>query len=194
MPDVPSQLHRVLRDQALELMLSERGAAIVPVAEGDTSMVPHLCGGDAVLAVPLVGPPGPGDLLLFRQQDYWVVHRCLGWVAAPDGTPCLRTRGDGRNELDPPLSSDDVRARVVALRRGGEWSSLQDGSARAYARCVAWHDLFYAAAGVIARKAGLGRAAAAIDRGALGFLAALAFPVFHRRIAPPAASGPEGSV
>jgi hypothetical protein len=175
-------------------MLSDRGAAIVPVSEGDASMLPHLRGGDAVLVVPLVAPPGPGDLLLYRQQDYWVVHRCLGWTAAPDGTPRLRTRGDGRNELDPPLSPEDVHARVVALRRGGAWCSLQGGPARVYARCVAWHDLFFAAAGAVARKAGLGRAAAAIDRGTLRFWAPLTFPVFHRRIAPPAVSGPEGSV
>jgi hypothetical protein len=175
-------------------MLSDRGAAIVAVTEGDTSMLPHLRGGDAVLVVPLMTPPGPGDLLLYRQQDYWVVHRCLGWGKAPDGRPCLRTRGDGRNELDPPLTSEAVRARVVALRRGGEWCSLQGGPARLYARFVAWHDLFFAAAGAVARKAGVGRGVAAVDRGTLRLLAPLTFPVCHRRIAPPAVSGPEESV
>jgi hypothetical protein len=184
----------VLRDQALQLILSERGAAIVPVTEGDTSMVPHLRGGDAVLAVPLVAPPGPGDLLLYRQQDYWVVHRCLGWTSALDGRQGVRTRGDGRNELDPPLRPEDVRARVVALRRDGAWRSLQGAPARVYARCMAWHDLFFAAAGVVGRKAALGRAVAATDRGTLRLWVALAFPVFHRRIAPPAVSGPEGAV
>jgi len=175
-------------------MLSERGAAIVLVREGDTSMVPHLRGGDAVLAVPLVAPPAPGDLLLYRQQEYWVVHRCLGWTAAPDGRPALRTRGDGRNELDPRLQAEDVRALVIAVRRGGAWRSLQGAPARVYARCMAWHDLFFGAAGVVARKAGLGREMAAIDLGALCFWVPLAFPVFHRRVAPPAVSGPEGTV
>jgi len=66
MPADPSQPSRVLRDQALRLLLSERGAAIVLVTEGDTSMIPHLRGGDAVLAIPLVAPPGMGDLLLYR--------------------------------------------------------------------------------------------------------------------------------
>jgi hypothetical protein len=194
MPDVPSQPRGVLRDQALQLILSERGAAIVRVTEGDTSMVPHLRGGDAVLAVPLVAPPGPGDLVLYRQQDYWVVHRCLGRAAAPDGHDGLRTRGDGRNELDPRLSAEDVRARVVALRRGGAWRSLDGTPARLYARCMAWHDLFYAAAGVVARKAGLGRAVAAVDRVTLRVWVSVVFPVFHRRMAPPAISGPEGPV
>ena len=194
MPGGPSQPPRVLRDHALELMLSDRGEVIVSVTEGDTSMVPHLRGGDAVLAVPSVAVPGPGDLLLFRQQDYWVVHRCLAWASASDGSRCLRTRGDGRNELDPPLPPADVRARIVALRRGGAWRSLQGGPARWYARCVAWHDMFFAAAGVLARKAGLGPAAAAIDRGTLRFWAPLTFPICHRRIAPPAASGSERPV
>ncbi len=175
-------------------MLSERGAAIVLVTEGDTSMVPHLRGGDAVLVVPLVAAPGQGDLLLYRQQEYWVVHRCLGSLTTPDGRRDLRTRGDGRNELDPRLHAEDVRARVVALRRGGAWRSLHGTPARVYARCMAWHDLFFAAAGMVARRAGLGRAVAAIDLGALRFWVPLAFPVFHRRIAPPAVSGPEGAV
>jgi hypothetical protein len=194
MPGDPSQPGGVLRDQALQLMLAERGGAVIPVTDGDTSMVPHLRGGDAVLAVPLVAPPGAGDLLLYRQQDYWVVHRCLGRASSLDGRPGLRTRGDGRNELDPRLPSEDIRARVVALRRGGAWRSLQGAPARVYARLIAWHDLFFAAAGVIARRAGLGRAGAAIDRGALRFWVPLVVPLVHRRIAPPAVSGPERAV
>jgi hypothetical protein len=194
MPGDPSQPGGVLREQALQLMLAERGAAVLAVADGDTSMVPHLRGGDAVLAVPLVAPPGAGDLLLYRQQDYWVVHRCLGWAVSPDGRRGLRTRGDGRNEFDPRLASEDVRARVVALRRGGAWRSLQGAPARAYARLIAWHDLFFAAAGILARQAGLRRAVAAIDRGTLRFWVSLVFPLVHRRIAPPAVSGPERTV
>lgn len=184
----------MLRDLALRLMLSERGAAIVLITEADTSMAPLLRGGDAVLAIPLVEPPRPGDLLLYQQQDYWVVHRCLGWAAAPDGRRALRTRGDGRNELDPRLRAEDVRARVVAMRRGGAWRSLRGTTARVYARCMAWHALFFAAAGIVARKGGLGWVVAAIDLGSLRLWVPLAFPVFHRRIAPPATSGPEGTV
>jgi hypothetical protein len=194
MPNVPSQPSGVLRDQALRLMLSERGEAVVLVTEGDTSMFPHLRGGDAVLAAPLAAPPRRGDLLLYRQQDYWVVHRCLGWAAAPDGRSGLRTRGDGRNILDPHLVAEDVRARVVALRRGGVWCSLQGPPARVYALFMAWHDLFWAAAGVVARRAGLGRAVAAIDLGVLRLAVPLAFPLLHRWIAPPVVSLPDSTV
>jgi len=194
MPNDPSQPTGVLRDQALRLLLFERGEAVVFVTEGDTSMVPHLRGGDAVLAAPLAAPPRRGDLLLYRQQDYWVVHRCLGWAAAPDGRNGLRTRGDGRNVLDPHLVVEDVRARVVALRRGGVWRSLQGPAACVYARFMAWHDLFWSAAGVVARRAGLGRAVAAIDFGVLRLSVPLVFPILHRRIAPPAVSLPDRTV
>ena len=175
-------------------MLSERGEAIVLVTQGDTSMLPHLRGGDAVLAVPLAAPLLPGDLLLYQQQDYWVVHRCLGWSPGPDGRAGLRTRGDGRNALDPRVQPEDVRARIIALRRGGAWRSLQGPPARVYARLMAWHDLFFAAAGLVAGKAGLGRVVAAIDLGVLRLAVPLAYPLFHRRIAPPAASDPIGPV
>ena len=194
MPPVPSHPSGVLRDQALQMMLSERGAAIVVITEGDTSMVPHFSGKDAVLAAPRAARPRPGDLLLYRQGDYWVVHRFLGWTAAHDGGEVLRTRGDGRNVLDPRLVAKDVLARVVALRRGGAWYSLTGRPAGVYARMMAWHDLFWAAVGVVGGKLGLGGMVAALDLGVLRLVVPLAFPLFHRRIAPPAVSGPDGAV
>ena len=163
--------------------MSERGAAIVEITPGDTSMVPHLSGGDAVRAVPLAGPPALGDLLLFRQSDYWVVHRFLGAARTRDGRRGFRTRGDGRNVLDPLLSVEDVRARIVALRRAGAWHSLEGIPARGYARAIAWHDLLWAAAGVAARKVGLGRIVATADLGLLRVLVPPVFPAVHRRIA-----------
>ncbi len=184
----------MLRDQALDLMLSTHGSAIVLVTQGDTSMVPHLRGGDAVLAVPLAAAPGRGDLLLYRQSDYWVVHRCLGRAVARDGQAGLRTRGDGRNALDPLLAPGDILARVTAVRRRGVWRSLESRGARVYARLMAWHDLFWAAVGVVARKAGLGRAVSEIDLLSLRLSVPLAFPLFHRRIARPAVSGPDEAV
>ena len=194
MPDLPFQPRGVLRDQALQMMLAASGSAIVVVTPGDTSMAPHLRGGDAVLAVPLATPPGRGDLLLYRQRDYWVVHRCLGSVVTRDGRAGLRTRGDGRNALDPLLATEDVLARVSALRRGGVWRSLESPPARAYAQLLAWHDLFWAAAGVVARKSGLGRAVAASDFLVLRLSVPLAFPLFHRRIASPAVPGSDAAV
>jgi hypothetical protein len=194
MASVPSHPLWVQREQALALLLSERGLAIVPVAAGDTSMVPHLSGGDAVLAVPIAAAPGPGDLLVFRQHDYFVVHRCLGRATSRDGRRGLRTRGDGRNVLDPHVLPEDVRAKVVALRRAGSWRSLEGPKAHIYARMIAWHDLFWAATGFVARKVGLGRVAALVDLGLLRVLVPLAFPAFHRRIPPPDGASPSQAV
>jgi len=184
----------VVRDQALRLLLRERGAAIVPVTAGETSMLPHLAGGDAILAAPALSPPRPGELLLYRQQDYWVVHRCLGMATSPEGRPGLRTRGDGRNVLDPLLAGEDVLARVVAIRRAGSWRSLERPLARVYATCMAWHDLCWAAAGWLARKVGLGSLVAALDLGTLRLVVPLAFPLFHRRIPTPEGSLADFSV
>jgi len=192
-PD-PSHSSGVLRDEALKLLLSERGMAIVPVTSGETSMVPHLSGGDAVLASPLASPPAAGDLLLYRQSDYWVVHRCLGRTVTRDGRSGLRTRGDGRNVLDPLLAPQDVLARVIALRRSGSWRSLTGPTARVYARAMAWHDLFWAAAGHAARKAGAGTLVARCDSGALSLFVPFVFPLCHRRIPPPEAPSPETTV
>jgi len=194
MPTTPSHPTGVPRERALDLLFSERGRAVVLVADGDTSMRPHLVGGDAVLAAPSSGRPDPGELLLYRQQDYWVVHRCLGRVTAKDGREGVRTRGDGRNVLDPLLQEADIRARIVAVRRRGEWRSLEGASARAYARLMAWHDLAWAAAGLAGGALGLATLIASIDQLVLRLAVPLAFPLFHRRLAPPTPAGADRPV
>lgn len=184
----------MLRHQALDLTLSEHGEAVLPVAAGDLSMVPHLRGGDLLLVRRAQGAPARGHLIVFRQNDYLVVHRYLGGARTPDGRPCYRTRGDGRSALDPPVLAADVVARAVAVRSGGTWRSLDGPAAGVYARMVAWHDLFWAAAAVAAQRAGLGGIAAALDRGLLRLGAPLVFPLLHRRIAPPGESGRRAAV
>ena len=186
MPHDPPDASPVSRERALQLALDGGGKVVVGVATGDTSMVPHLRGGDAFLAVPIRGAFRPGDLIVFAQQDYLVIHRYLGAARTPDRTPCLRTRGDGRSEFDPPLLPDRVRGRAVALRRGPAWRSLEGRGARAYARLVAWHDLAWGAAAAAARPVGLRGAVAAMDRALLSLVAAILFSSCHRRIDPPA--------
>ena len=184
----------MLSDRALSVLLSERGHAILPIAGQDASMTPHLSGGDLVAAAPPPATPRPGDLIVFVQQDYLVVHRYLGAARDRSGRPCLRTRGDGRNELDPALPPDAVRARVVAIRRAGVWRSLEGMRAVAYARLVAWHDLFWASAGIAFRKVGLGSAATHLDHALLRLTAALLFTPLHARIEAPDGAVPETPV
>ena len=93
-----------------------------------------------------------GDMLIFRQGDLLLVHRLLGPERPINGRRRLRTRGDGTLALDPPVDLERVIGRVVALADGEHWRTTRDRPARAYAWCLAWHDLFWAAlAGVTQR-------------------------------------------
>ena len=181
-----SQPGPVIRDEALKLALASRGAAVVTIVPGDTSMEPTLSGGDAILAVPLSGGPARGDLLVFRQNADLVVHRYIGPARTPAGDPCWRTRGDGRAELDPPLLPEAVRGRAAAVRVAGTWRSIDGPASRVYARLVAWHDLAWAGAIHVVRPIGLAAAVTAVDRGLLR-LATRAWS--HPQIA-----APEGAV
>lgn len=194
MPNEPPDASRVSRERALRLALEAGGEALVVVAKGDTSMLPHLGGGERFLAVPARIPPGLGDLIVFAQQDYLVIHRYLGNAKTPERRTCLRTRGDGRSEFDPPLLPDRVLGRAAAVCRDGAWRSLDGPAAHAYARVVACHALAWAAAAVPARRIGLGGAVAAVDRVLLRLAAALVFPLCHRPIDPPAGTRGRDSV
>ena len=137
-----------------------------------------------------------GDLLLFRQGDALLVHRLLGDARPLDGKRRLRTRGDGVARLDPAVDLDRVVGRVIAIEDSARWLSTTMGAAGAYARCVAWHDRFWAAAGFIAHypERALGRigvklplcaAVAALDRTLLELIHRVLFPRLHREIPHP---------
>ena len=179
----------MLRDEALRLALEASGTVVLTIVAGDRSMEPTLYGGDAVLAVPLTGEPARGNILVFRQNDDLVVHRFLGPAKDRSGAPCLRTRGDGRGELDPPLSRENVRAKVVALRRAGTWRTLEGAMPRFYAALVAWHDLAWAGAIHLCRPARLSGVPRALDRSLLRLTTAVVSPLAHRRKPAPLADG-----
>jgi hypothetical protein len=192
-----------LLDAAVELMgRSGRGGAVR--VQGD-SMVPTLHAGQ-LLAVEF-NPEGlkRGDLLLYRQERFLVVHRLLDRVRCTDGARRLRTRGDGLNGLDPLLDRANVVGRVLALRERDDWWDLRGRGARFYAACFAWHALFWAGLGQLAyagdrwwrggRKTTLRNRVWAADRWLLERAHGLTFRLFHRRTAEPpeargAAAGP----
>lgn len=164
---------------------------LLPI-EGD-SMLPTLRHGDRVAVE--FGPVAAerGALLLYRQADYLVVHRLLGPADHADGSPRLRTRGDGRNELDPPLERERVRGRVFALESGGAWWDLESGGARAWALALALHGLGWSFVGAGARTIDRRVRGASAPRGLAAFVARAdrvvlraahraAFRVFHRRL------------
>jgi hypothetical protein len=140
-------------DAVVDLMGRTGGGAILPMS--GESMVPLLREGQLIAADLSVRDPEIGDLLLYRQLDYLVVHRYLGPATREDGTPILRTRGDACLGLDPPLDRSRVRGRVVAIEAHGCWWDLDGGGARAWALAVALHDLFWAGMGVLARRCDL---------------------------------------
>jgi hypothetical protein len=150
MTDKTSDLEVRLLDAAVDLMgRAGRGGRVQVVGE---SMRPTLAPGD-VLAVDFSpGPPSRGDLLLFRQAGYLVVHRLLGPARFPDGRPSHRTRGDGVIALDPHVDPADVVGRVIAFRGPDGWRDLRGVGGRVYAWMIAWHDFTWAAAGVLARR------------------------------------------
>jgi hypothetical protein len=93
-----------------------------------------------------------GDMLIFQQGTALLVHRLLWRRGSARGPHLLRTRGDGTTTFDPPLAPGAVVGRVVALQDGAGWRSTRCRRARAYASCVAWHDLLWGAAGVLLRR------------------------------------------
>jgi len=114
-------------------------------------MVPTLFEGQVLAIEFSPGSLSRGDMLVYRQDGMLMVHRMLGPARFPDGRPSLRTRGDGLPTFDPHLEQSRVVGRVIALQTGEGWRSTRGGLARAYARCLACHDFFWAAGAVCAR-------------------------------------------
>jgi hypothetical protein len=176
--------------EAVDLLRAEGREALFRIRDTDTSMVPTLDPGRLVMID--FRPPRlrRGDLLLFRQSDYLVVHRLVGTARLPSGRSGLRTRGDAMHRLDPALSESDVVGRAVAAETRLGWRSLVGGRARLFARAMAWHDLWWARAGAgIARGGALAARAVplvcAIDRALLRLAHAALFRLTHRRMSRP---------
>lgn len=168
-------------------ILTQVGTAGVLRVRG-TSMAPTLRPGRKMQVEFSPGRVRVGDLLVFRQGDEMVVHRFLAKVRSKVVGPCLRTRGDGKPDLDPPLLEHNVIGRVTAVERSAGWRRLAGGKARAYAVAIAVHDHFWA---VLAHVAGpLRPAVVLVDRLGIRLADALLFPLCHESCEPP--GGTEG--
>jgi hypothetical protein len=75
-------------------------------------MAPALGDGDWLTVAPLCEPPRAGDIVVMRWAERLVTHRV---VAVGDGTAV--TRGDACTALDPPVATDALLGRVVAVER-----------------------------------------------------------------------------
>lgn len=145
----PTSLHVKHLDGAIELM--GRGGRLRILPMRGESMLPTLRSGESIIVDFRPERIERGDLVLFRQADYLVVHRLLGPASREDGTPLLRTRGDGRSALDPPLPRDRLRGRVLGARIEGRWCGFNGAAARVYGLSLALHGLAWAGAGALAR-------------------------------------------
>ena len=193
MSRIAGDLPLSMLDAAVELMgrSGRRGSVRV---QGD-SMVPTLHAGQLLAVEFHPDRLRSGDLLLYRKESYLVVHRLLDRVRCTDGVRRMRTRGDGRNGLDPLLDRANVVGRVLALQDHGAWWDLRGRWARSYATGLAWHDLFWAGVGQAAYRFDRLRAGGerttwrnrvwALDLWLLRRVHGLLFRAFHRRTSRP---------
>lgn len=79
------------------------------------SMLPAMIPGDVIQFHSCAAEHAePGDVVLFRRDDRFVVHRVV--TRTIDG---LLTQGDALAEPDSPVSRDDVIGKVVGISRRG---------------------------------------------------------------------------
>lgn len=64
-----------------------------------------------------------GDVIVFLLQERMVAHRLLSIYR--DGSKTMFvTKGDNNSYFDPPLDADQVVGRVLRIKRGGRWVSI----------------------------------------------------------------------
>jgi hypothetical protein len=90
-------------------------------------MHPAIRHGDVVTLAP-VGPApiAPGDVVAIRTGRRLLVHRVVDITLDPSGTATVVTRGDARDECDPPVSSTSVLGRVTRIERRTLASRVRD--------------------------------------------------------------------
>ncbi len=168
--------------EAVALLGRTGEEAWVPVV-GD-SMRPLLDDGDRVAIRPGAFRPRIGELAIFRQADYVVLHRVLGRVRGAGEEGPYRARGDGRSRLDPPVAAGAILARAVAIETRSGRFRLDTPRARLYAVAVGFHALAWGGLAAALRPLGAEDALARFDRAFLVLAHALFFRLLHRRLAP----------
>ncbi len=179
---------------AVELLGSSGRQAVIRV-EG-VSMAPTFPPDTRILVDFAARSPSMGDIILFHQAGSIVVHRFLARIDSRRYGPCLRTRGDGTQALDPPLADRDLLGRVIACRRCGTWYRLDRSGARLWGVLAALHDHAWAAVGIVMGRLDriftrfgvpcrLRPAAEFLDRSGLRLGDRVLFRLLHRTMEPP---------
>ena len=130
--------------KAGEMRVVTHGGSMLPaILPGDELVVRRVCLRNISI----------GDVVLFRQQGRWFVHRVRKLLPA-GSQPCLITRGDALPSDDAPVFPEEMLGRIAFLVRDGEqraispWCSLSQTLLRAAVRHVPrfaglylrWHD------------------------------------------------------
>src|SRR5881628_3727236 len=83
-------------------------------------MAPTIEDGDRVLVAP-AAPESlrPGDIVKFRVEGTFVMHRLVRCHRDADGTRTFVFRGDNAPANDPPVTATAVIGRAIAVERHG---------------------------------------------------------------------------
>lgn len=87
------------------------------------SMLPLIQPGDQVLVRHGYGNVRRGDIIVFLQQEKMVAHRLLR-IYKDGSVTTFITKGDNTSYLDSPVDTSEVVGRVLRIKRGSRWVSI----------------------------------------------------------------------
>lgn len=93
------------------------------------SMWPLIQPGDQVLVKHGYANVRRGDVIVFLQQEKLVAHRLL-CIHKDCPTTTFVTKGDNTSYLDSPVRADQIVGRVLKIKRGSRWTSINTSTWR----------------------------------------------------------------
>ena len=106
---------------ALEIWGQTNKQQVIPIS--GRSMLPLIQNGDNVLVEHGAGSISRGDIIVFLQADKMVAHRVLS-IKRKATTFTLIAKGDNNPYFDPPVEVKQVVGRVLKIKRGDQWISI----------------------------------------------------------------------
>ncbi|CAG1023006.1 signal peptidase I [Methylococcales bacterium] len=123
--DIINADRRPLYDPILEAVLNVWGQKeeqhFIPIT--GCSMLPLIRSGDIVLVEHGCTGVRLGDIVVFRFKSKLIAHRVLHKYEGNFG-PIFITKGDNVLHFDPPISNKEIVGRVLTIKRGVRYMSL----------------------------------------------------------------------
>jgi signal peptidase I len=101
-----------------------------------SSMFPLLQEGDQVLVAHGSADARRGDIIVFRQGETTIAHRML-YSRKSVAKLVFIAKGDNVPHADPPVSASAIVGRVVAVKRGNRFTSLETPAWRMSGKVIA---------------------------------------------------------